>query len=92
MADFNPDAIIDIGSFSKTETSKIGVQLIELDGQTFVSIRKFYKKKTDKQYMPAKQGIMIPVEKIGSLRKLLRLAKEQHETPAKPKKKKSKKE
>lgn len=87
---FNPDNTTKVGVFAKTETGLIRVQINEFENGTYVDIRKFYKKKDMAEYAPTGQGISIPVDKIGALRKLLSKAREQladiEETPSARKK------
>ena len=57
-----------------TEGSAIRVETIKFKGKPFASIRKMYKKKGDKKWLPAKQGLTIPFEQIADIAKLMKKA------------------
>lgn len=63
------------------ETRSAGIERVKLeDGKHKISIRFFYKKADSKEWLPAKQGVMIPVELEGRFRKAMRLCAEDEET------------
>lgn len=74
--EFNPNKTTVVSSFGKTDTGKTVVQIHEFDDKTLIDIRKFWKKKDDKEWNPSGSGISIPVEKLSALRKALKATKE----------------
>ncbi|QRE00237.1 hypothetical protein [Burkholderia phage BCSR5] len=56
-------------TFEISEGTAIQVQAIEYKGKQRISIRQMYKKKGEKKWSPAKQGITLPKENAKEIAK-----------------------
>ena len=85
------------------ETACLGVELVKIGGKKSVSLRKFYKKKDSDEWLPSRQGVLVPLDVSDKLRKAIRVVSEdtqnykdlgdyKKEKKDEPKKKKSKDE
>lgn len=54
------------------DTKAIRVQAVEIRGQHYVSLRQLYRKKGQKEWLPAKQGISIPLDSAEAVAKFIK--------------------
>ena len=68
-----------LGSFNKSKSGRIDVAFKEYQNKTYLDIRKMYFNKDKEEFLPTSKGIFIPVDKIESLQKALKLAMKEAE-------------
>ena len=55
-----------------TDTKALRVQAAEIRGQKYVTVRQLYRKKGQKEWLPAKQGVSLPLEAAEEVAKFVK--------------------
>lgn len=60
-----------LGKLDKSDSGCIEIAFKEAGGNTFLDIRKMYKKKDMDDYAPTRKGIFVPVAKLKALHRAI---------------------
>lgn len=58
-------------TFELSDTKAIRVQAIQIGDAQFISLRQLYRKKGQKDWSPARQGISLPLEEAAGIAKFI---------------------